>query len=149
MQLWMGFSKFLNFPQVPNVSNEVGPWFSLETWSSTTDATYSSNPNCLVPLWALWRWPCEWRIFPACYMYQLLLTKKRKGSNFCVKEELQQYSNSSSHSSTSLVCGPVATHKAGGIVYFEGKEEGYLLFNSMGRILSLFMGVRPLPLFKE
>jgi hypothetical protein len=82
-------------------------------------------------------------------MYQLLLTKKRKGSNFCVKEELQQYSNSSSHSSTSLVCGPVATHKAGGIVYFEGKEEGYLLFNSVGGILSLFVGVRPLLLFKE
>lgn len=35
------------------------------------------------------------------------------------------------------------------VVYFEGKEEGYLLFNSMGGILSLFVGVRPLPLFKE
>ncbi len=50
-------------------------------------------------------------------MYQLL-TKKRKGELLCKEELQQQYSNSSSHSSTRLVCGPVATHKAGRMVQF-------------------------------
>ncbi len=120
MQLWMGFSKFLNFPQVPNVSNEVGPWFSLETWSSTTHSTYFSNQNCMVPLWPLEGGHVSEEYFlPAAIfkkMYQLL-TKKRKG-NFCVKKNYNNIPISSSHSSTRLVCGPVATLKAGGMVQF-------------------------------
>lgn len=180
MQLWMGFSKFLNFPQVPNVSNEVGPWFSLETWSSTTHATYSTNQNCIVPLWPLEGGHVSEEYFlPAAIfkkMYQLL-TKKRKG-NFCVKKnynnnipiqvpipaqgwfvvQLQHTRLVAWSSSCSNAIGmvdlssenPTKTNQHWWlVVYFEGKEEGYVLFNSVGGILSLFMGVRPLPLFKE
>lgn len=184
MQLWMGFSKFLNFPQVPNVSNEVGPWFSLETRSSTTHATYSSNQNCMVPLWPLEGGHVSKEYFlPAAIfkkMYQFAHQEK-KGELLC-QEELQQYSNFKfpfqhkaglwsscktqgwwhgwvhvpmpwgwwiCHLSYSRTRPKPTNQHWWLVVYFEGKEEGYLLFNSMGGILSLFVGVRPLPLFKE